>query len=200
VVAEAAIRLVVGLGNPGEKYARTRHNAGFWFVEELARRHGGQFRAEPKHQGELARVRVNGSAGTSAELWLFKPTTYMNKSGGAIASLSHFYKLPIAATLVAHDELDLPSGVARLKWAGGHGGHNGLRDSIAAVGADFWRLRLGIGHPGHKDQVLDYVLQRASAADEQHINEAILKSADLLPMLLFEGAEKAMNRLHTQDQ
>ena len=199
-MAEAAIRLVVGLGNPGEKYARTRHNAGFWFVEELARRHGGQFRAEPKHQGELARVRVNGSAGTSAELWLFKPTTYMNKSGGAIASLSHFYKLPIAATLVAHDELDLPSGVARLKWAGGHGGHNGLRDSIAAVGADFWRLRLGIGHPGHKDQVLDYVLQRASAADEQHINEAILKSADLLPMLLFEGAEKAMNRLHTQDQ
>lgn len=199
-MAEAAIRLVVGLGNPGEKYARTRHNAGFWFVEELARRHGGQFRAEPKHQGELARVRVNGSAGTSAELWLFKPTTYMNKSGGAIASLSHFYKLPIVATLVAHDELDLPSGVARLKWAGGHGGHNGLRDSIAAVGADFWRLRLGIGHPGHKDQVLDYVLQRASAADEQHINEAILKSADLLPMLLFEGAEKAMNRLHTQDQ
>ncbi|MEY4848072.1 MAG: aminoacyl-tRNA hydrolase, partial [Pseudomonadota bacterium] len=186
-MAEAAIRLVVGLGNPGEKYARTRHNAGFWFVEELARRHGGQFRAEPKHQGELARVRVNGSAGTSAELWLFKPTTYMNKSGGAIASLSHFYKLPIAATLVAHDELDLPPGVARLKWAGGHGGHNGLRDSIAAVGADFWRLRLGIGHPGHKDQVLDYVLQRASAADEQHINEAILKSADLLPMLLFEG-------------
>jgi PTH1 family peptidyl-tRNA hydrolase len=200
VVAEAAIRLVVGLGNPGEKYARTRHNAGFWFVEELARRHGGQFRAEPKHQGELARVRVNGSAGTSAELWLFKPTTYMNKSGGAIASLSHFYKLPIAATLVAHDELDLPPGVARLKWAGGHGGHNGLRDSIAAVGADFWRLRLGIGHPGHKDRVLDYVLQPASAADEQHINEAILKSADLLPMLLFEGAEKAMNRLHTQDQ
>jgi PTH1 family peptidyl-tRNA hydrolase len=200
VVAEAAIRLVVGLGNPGEKYARTRHNAGFWFVEELARRHGGQFRAEPKHQGELARVRVNGSAGASAELWLFKPTTYMNKSGGAIASLSHFYKLPIAATLVAHDELDLPPGVARLKWAGGHGGHNGLRDSIAAVGADFWRLRLGIGHPGHKDQVLDYVLQPASAADEQHINEAILKSADLLPMLLFEGAEKAMNRLHTQDQ
>ena len=199
-MAEAAIRLVVGLGNPGEKYARTRHNAGFWFVEELARRHGGQFRAEPKHQGELARVRVNGSAGTSAELWLFKPTTYMNKSGGAIASLSHFYKLPIAATLVAHDELDLPPGVARLKWAGGHGGHNGLRDSIAAVGADFWRLRLGIGHPGQKDQVLDYVLQRASAADEQHINEAILKSADLLPMLLFEGAEKAMNRLHTQDQ
>jgi PTH1 family peptidyl-tRNA hydrolase len=200
VVAEAAIRLVVGLGNPGEKYARTRHNAGFWFVEELARRHGGQFRAEPKHQGELARVRVNGSAGTSAELWLFKPTTYMNRSGGAIASLSHFYKLPVAATLVAHDELDLLPGVARLKWAGGHGGHNGLRDSIAAVGADFWRLRLGIGHPGHKDQVLDYVLQRASAADEQHINEAILKSADLLPMLLFEGAEKAMNRLHTQDQ
>jgi len=199
-VAEAAIRLVVGLGNPGEKYARTRHNAGFWFVEELARRHGGQFRAEPKHQGELARVRVNGSAGTSAELWLFKPTTYMNRSGGAIASLSHFYKLPVAATLVAHDELDLLPGVARLKWAGGHGGHNGLRDSIAAVGADFWRLRLGIGHPGHKDQVLDYVLQRASAADEQHINEAILKSADLLPMLLFEGAEKAMNRLHTQDQ
>ena len=196
-MAEAAIRLVVGLGNPGEKYARTRHNAGFWFVEELARRHGGQFRAEPKHQGELARVRVNGSAGTSAELWLFKPTTYMNRSGGAIASLSHFYKLPIAATLVAHDELDLPPGVARLKWAGGHGGHNGLRDSIAAVGADFWRLRLGIGHPGQKNEVANWVLKKPSPDERAGIAQAMDRGLKAAELLLLGETNKATAIIHT---
>jgi PTH1 family peptidyl-tRNA hydrolase len=133
-------------------------------------------------------------------VWLLKPATYMNKSGGAIASLANFYKVAPAETLVAHDELDLPVGAARLKQGGGHGGHNGLRDTIAAIGADFWRLRLGIGHPGHKDLVLDYVLQRASAADERAITDAATRAADAVPLMLAQGAEKAMNRLHSQAQ
>jgi len=193
------LKLIVGLGNPGEKYARTRHNVGFWFVDELARRFGGDFRSDSRHQGETMRVRVPLEGGAIVELWLLKPTTYMNKSGGAIASLSNFYKISPGETLVVHDELDLPAGTARLKLGGGHGGHNGLRDTIAAVGVDFWRLRIGIGHPGHKDLVLDYVLQRAAAADERAIEAAVAKSVDVLPMLLSQGAEKAMNRLHSQD-
>jgi len=195
-VGAQSIQLVVGLGNPGEKYARTRHNAGFWFVDELARRHGGSFRTDSKHQGELTRISLT-VAGSRQDIWLLKPTTFMNRSGGSIASVSHFYKIPPTSILVAHDELDLPAGTVRLKLAGGHGGHNGLRDTISAVGADFWRLRLGIGHPGHKDLVLDYVLQRASSADEQSIESAIGKAADVLPLLLEQGGEKAMTRLHT---
>jgi PTH1 family peptidyl-tRNA hydrolase len=199
-MAGTAIRLIVGLGNPGEKYARTRHNAGFWFVDELARRHGGVFRSEAKHQGEVARIRLSLEGGTNVEVWLLKPTTYMNKSGGAIASLANFYKVAPAETLVAHDELDLPVGTVRLKLGGGHGGHNGLRDTIAAIGADFWRLRLGIGHPGHKDLVLDYVLQRASAADERAITDAATRASDAVPLMLSQGVEKTMNRLHSQAQ
>jgi PTH1 family peptidyl-tRNA hydrolase len=193
------LKLIVGLGNPGEKYARTRHNAGFWFADELARRYGGVFRAESRHQGELARVRVTLDGGAQSEIWLLKPNTYMNKSGGAIGSLANFYKVAPAEVLVAHDELDLPVGVARLKLGGGHGGHNGLRDTIATLGADFWRMRLGIGHPGHKDLVHDYVLQRAPADQERAIETAVNNAADVLPVLLAQGAEKAMNRLHTQD-
>jgi PTH1 family peptidyl-tRNA hydrolase len=193
------LKLIVGLGNPGEKYARTRHNAGFWFVDELARRHGGVFRAESKHLGEVARIRLTADGGGTPELWLLKPTTFMNKSGGAIASLANFYKVAPDEVLVAHDELDLPVGTVRLKLGGGHGGHNGLRDTIAAIGADFWRLRLGIAHPGHKDLVLDYVLQRASSADERAIQDSVVRAADALPVMLGQGAEKAMNRLHTQD-
>ena len=191
----SGIQLFVGLGNPGAQYAATRHNAGFWWIDSVAAGNGCKLLHESKFSGDAGRLKIHAN-----EAWLLKPATFMNKSGRAVAALANFYKIPPEAILVIHDELDLPAGSIKLKKGGGHGGHNGLRDSIAAVGADFWRLRLGIGHPGHKDQVLDYVLQRASAADEQCINEAILKSADLLPVLLFEGAEKAMNRLHTQDQ
>jgi len=198
-VAGTTLKLIVGLGNPGEKYARTRHNAGFWFVDELARRHGGVFRAESKHLGEVARIRMTADGGATPELWLLKPTTYMNRSGGSIASLANFYKVSPGEVLVAHDELDLPVGTTRLKLGGGHGGHNGLRDTIAAIGADFWRLRVGIAHPGNKDLVLDYVLQRASAADERAIQGSLERAADALPVMLGQGAEKAMNRLHTQD-
>lgn len=189
----SCIQLIVGLGNPGERYVRTRHNAGAWFVDELARRHGGVFRLERSQQAELARIQIAG-----AELWLLKPTTFMNDSGAPIASVCHFYKLPADTLLVAHDELDLSVGVVRLKQGGGHGGHNGLRDAIAAVGADFWRLRVGIGHPGHKDLVHDYVLQRASSSEESAIHAAIAAAADVLPLLVEQGAEKAMNRLHTR--
>ena len=198
-MAGTTLKLIVGLGNPGEKYARTRHNAGFWFVDEFARRHGGVFRAEAKHLGEIARIRVTAEGGATAELWLLKPGTYMNRSGGSIASLANFYKVAASEILVAHDELDLPVGTARLKLGGGHGGHNGLRDSIAAIGADFWRLRVGIAHPGHKDLVLDYVLHRASSADEQAIQDSLACAADVLPVMLGQGADKAMNRLHPQD-
>ena len=198
-MAGTTLKLIVGLGNPGEKYARTRHNAGFWFVDELARRHGGVFRVESKHLGEVARIRVTAEGGATPELWLLKPGTYMNKSGGSIASLANFYKVAPGEVLVAHDELDLPVGAARLKLGGGHGGHNGLRDTIAAIGADFWRLRVGIAHPGHKDLVLDYVLQRASSEDERAIHDSLARAADALPVMLGQGAEKAMNRLHKQD-
>ncbi len=139
------LKLIVGLGNPGPEYARTRHNAGFWLVDELARRHGGVFRFEGKHQAELARVRIGGE-----ELWLAKPMTFMNRSGGPVSSVLGFYKMTPAQMLVAHDEIDLPSGTVRLKEAGGHGGHNGLRDLIAAQGDGFWRLRIGVSHPGRK--------------------------------------------------
>jgi PTH1 family peptidyl-tRNA hydrolase len=198
-VAGTALKLIVGLGNPGTKHARTRHNAGWWFVDALARRHGAEFRAESRHQGEVARLRLPLPGGASTELWLLKPATFMNKSGGSVASLAHFHRIDPAQILVAHDELDLPVGTARFKLGGGHGGHNGLRDTSLALGPDYWRLRLGIGHPGHKDLVLDYVLQRAPAEDERAVETAVERALDALPVLLAEGAEKAMNRLHTPD-
>jgi PTH1 family peptidyl-tRNA hydrolase len=187
------LRLIVGLGNPGSEYARTRHNAGFWLVDELARRHRGAFRVESRHQGELARVVIG-----SDDIWLLKPTTFMNRSGASIASVCGFYKIDVAQVLVAHDEIDLPVGVVRLKQGGGHGGHNGLRDTIAAIGAGFWRVRLGVGHPGNRDQVVDYVLRRASADEDALIQRAVASAADIVPLILAEGAQKAMHRLHTK--
>ena len=187
------LRLVVGLGNPGPAYARTRHNAGFAFVEEVARRLHAGLRAEPRHQGELARVRV-----AEQELWLLKPMTYMNLSGAAVQSVAAFYKIPPEAVLVAHDELDFPPGVVRLKHGGGAGGHNGLRDIMARLGESFWRLRIGIGHPGDRGEVLNYVLGRPSAADAGMIDEALQSAADVLPVMLNEGAQKAMNQLHSR--
>jgi PTH1 family peptidyl-tRNA hydrolase len=187
------LKLIVGLGNPGAEYARTRHNAGFWFVDELARRHGGVFRSEGKHQAELARVRIAGD-----EIWLAKPMTYMNRSGGPVSSVLGFYKLAARDMLVAHDEIDLPGGTIRLKDAGGHGGHNGLRDIIAAQGDAFWRLRIGVGHPGEKKEVVDFVLTRASADDQRAIDETIAAGADAIEEILRNGAQVAMNKLHTR--
>lgn len=192
-MAKFALRLIVGLGNPGEQYARTRHNAGYWLADELARRHGGDFRKESRHQGELARVDIAGE-----DLWLFKPTTFMNLSGDAVLSVAGFYRIAPTQMLVVHDELDLPAGVLRLKEGGGHGGHNGLRDCIAKLGDAFWRLRLGIGHPGARTEVVDYVLQRASAVEQALLDTAVSAAADIVPELIEHGAQQAMHHLHTR--
>ena len=188
-----AIQLIVGLGNPGREYETTRHNAGFWLVDELARRHGGSFRHEGKHQADLARVRIDGQ-----EIWLAKPMTFMNRSGGPVSSILNFYKVTPAEMLVAHDEIDLPSGTVRLKEAGGHGGHNGLRDLIAAQGDAFWRLRIGVGHPGAKNEVVDFVLTHAGKDEQKAIDETILDGADAIEGMLRDGAQIAMNKLHAR--
>jgi peptidyl-tRNA hydrolase, PTH1 family len=188
-----ALKLIVGLGNPGTEYARTRHNAGFQFVDELAARHGASFRSEPRHRGELARARIG-----AADLWLLKPMNYMNHSGDAAQSVASFYKVPLESILVAYDELDFPAGVVRLRQGGGAAGHNGLRDVIAQLGDEFWRLRIGIGHPGERSQVLDYVLGRPPAEEAQLIRAAIEAAADAVPVLLTEGAQIAMNLLHSR--
>lgn len=185
------IKVIVGLGNPGPEHVLTRHNAGFWFVDALAAKLGGRFRSHTKFQGEICRVPMNGS-----EITLLKPMTYMNRSGLAIRALSDYLKVTPAETLVVHDELDLPAGEVRFKLGGGHGGHNGLRDTITHIGADFWRLRLGIGHPGDKSQVIDYVLHRATKDEEEKILAAVHESLDALQTFMTQGSEIAMNGLH----
>jgi peptidyl-tRNA hydrolase, PTH1 family len=193
-MAGEPLKLIVGLGNPGTEYARTRHNAGFQFLDELARRHEAVFRSEPRHHAELARVRIGES-----DLWLLKPMNYMNRSGDPVRSVASFYKVPLVAILVAYDELDFPAGVVRLRHGGGAAGHNGMRDVIAQMGDGFWRLRIGIGHPGDRTQVLDYVLGRPQATEAQLIQEAIGAAADVIPLLLTQGAQSAMTRLHSRD-
>ena len=188
-----ALRVIVGLGNPGPEHLVTRHNAGFWFVDLLARRHGGEFRDYRKYSGETARITLS-----EREIILLKPTTYMNRSGLSVRQVSDFYKIAPEEILVAHDELDLPVGSVRLKQGGGHGGHNGLRDTITHIGETFWRLRLGIGHPGSKADVIDYVLTRAPRAEEDTILETVSTAADVMPLLLEQGAERAMTRLHSR--
>jgi PTH1 family peptidyl-tRNA hydrolase len=188
------LALVVGLGNPGDRYAQTRHNAGFWFVDELARRHGGSFRADKKFHGELARISVAGH-----DCLLLKPMLFMNRSGLSVASVANFYRLAPAAVLIAHDEIDLPPGTLRIKQGGGHGGHNGLRDILPALGSpDFWRLRIGVGHPGHRDQVVNYVLARAGAEEQRLLDEAINDAVDAFPLLLAGEIGKAQQTLHSR--
>jgi PTH1 family peptidyl-tRNA hydrolase len=192
-MAGLPLRIIVGLGNPGPEHQVTRHNAGFWFVDLLARRHGAEFRDYRKYSGEVARLNVSGQ-----DLVLLKPTTYMNRSGLAVRQLCDFYKVAADEVLVAHDELDLPVGTVRLKHGGGHGGHNGLRDTIAHIGETFWRLRLGVGHPGNKADVIDYVLTRAPRAEEDLIFDAVNLAADCIPLLIEQGAERAMTKLHSR--
>jgi len=191
-VAGLSLQLVVGLGNPGVEHEDTRHNAGFWLVDDLAGRHGGRLKAERRYNADVGRVTIAG-----VPLWLLKPMGFMNRSGQSVRAFCEYLQIPSDPVLVVHDELDLPAGVARLTTGGGAGGHNGLKDVIAHLGEDFWRIRIGIGHPGHRDQVIDYVLQRASAVDERLMREAIELAVAEFPRLLTEGAEKMMNRLHT---
>ncbi len=189
----ARIALVVGLGNPGAEYAGTRHNAGFWFLDALAARLGVSLKAERRYDAEL------GKHGQGVDtLWLLKPMGYMNRSGEAVARLATFYKIPASAILVAHDDLDLPPGAARLKRGGGDGGHNGLRDTKARLGtADYARLRLGIGHPGERDAVVGYVLGRPRAEERTAIEDAITAALDAFPQLLAGEWERAVQRLHS---
>lgn len=175
------IRLIVGLGNPGPEYARTRHNAGFWFVDELAREAGGMFREEGKFKGEVCRIRIDG-----CDVWLLKPSTFMNASGQAVSALAQFYKIEPDEILVAHDELDIPPGCLKLKQGGGSAGHNGLKDIAAQLGTpNFWRLRIGTGHPrtlGLAQQVFDFVLSSPSPEHLEAIRSMItegLKAVNL---------------------
>ena len=186
------ISLIVGLGNPGAKYEATRHNVGFWFVDELARRANTSFRSEAKFFGEVCRISIN-----QKECWLLKPTTYVNRSGQSISAFARFYRLAPDEILVAHDDLDLPPGACRMKKGGGHGGHNGLRDTIKALdSADFYRLRLGIDHPGHKDQVVDFVLSRPSRVDQEMIDQSVEQAANYLPEFIDGQFSQVMNELH----
>jgi PTH1 family peptidyl-tRNA hydrolase len=189
------VSIIAGLGNPEDKYEKTLHNAGFWFVDALARKFGGDFRYEKKFDAQCCRIRIG-----EQEVWLVKPQSYMNLSGGPVRGVMEYYRLKTPQLLVAHDEIDLPPGTVRLKLGGGHGGHNGIRDVIKHCGADFMRLRLGVGHPGEKDQVTGHVLKRASgdveAAVERNIDDAIA----VLSVLIDDGLNAATKKLHTKEK
>jgi len=192
-VAEAAplLKLIVALGNPGAEYVRTRHNAGWWFADALAEQHRVPWRTDRRRHLLVSQIRTPHS-----EPWLIKPTLFMNRSGAPVAEFAGFYRIEPAEILVVHDEIDLPPGTARLKYGGGHAGHNGLRDVMAHLGPDFWRLRLGVGHPGDKDLVIDAVLDRPTA-DEQHaIDAALARALEVMPELLAGETQRAMHRLH----
>jgi PTH1 family peptidyl-tRNA hydrolase len=187
----SAIRLVVGLGNPGKEHERTRHNAGFWLVERFAAQSGIALRKDAKYQALVGRVGSNGA-------WLVLPQSFMNASGRAVQMLAGFFKIPAAEILVVHDELDFAPGVAKVKQGGGIAGHNGLKDISQRLAThDYWRLRLGIGHPGDKDVVADYVLHRPSAEDQSAIDEAIARSIEVLPLFFSGDMQGAMQKLHT---
>ncbi len=192
-----AIRLIVGLGNPGPEHEHDRHNAGYWFVDALARAHGASLAREAKFFGLVGRAQIG-----TGTVFLLKPTTWMNRSGQAVAAMANFYRIAPPEILVVHDELDLLPGQAKLKRAGGHAGHNGLRDIQARIGsADFWRLRLGIGHPRSlqlEQEVVDFVLHRPSREHRRSIDEAIERGLEAVPLLVQGDAEAAMHRLHTR--
>ncbi|HLU05158.1 MAG TPA: aminoacyl-tRNA hydrolase [Woeseiaceae bacterium] len=187
------LSIIAGLGNPDERYERTLHNAGFWFADAVAAAGGGQFRYEKKFDAEVCKVDLAGG-----ELRLVKPQSYMNLSGGPIRAVLDYYRLAPETLLVAHDEIDLPPGVVRLKKGGGHGGHNGVRDTIRHCGNEFMRLRLGVGHPGTKEQVTGYVLKQGPVEVEESVRQAIAQALDVLPLLAESGLAIAMNRLHTK--
>jgi PTH1 family peptidyl-tRNA hydrolase len=186
------LSIIAGLGNPEDRYAQTLHNAGFWFVDALAQSAGVQFRYEKRFDADICKIIIAGE-----DVWLMKPQSYMNLSGGPVRSMLDYYRLSANQLLVAHDEIDLPPGTVRLKQGGGHGGHNGLRDIIQHCGKDFMRLRLGVGHPGHKDEVTGYVLKRASGDVEAAILQNIDEAAGVLSLLAEDGLNAAMKQLHT---
>ena len=186
--------MIAGLGNPGSRYAETRHNAGFWFLDDVAQSAGAVFRSASRLHAETARVTLHG-----VDCLLVRPTTFMNHSGQALRAVMDYFRIPSAQTLVAYDELDLPPGIARLKRGGGHGGHNGLRDIFRHVADhDFLRLRIGIGHPGHRDAVTSWVLSRPTAEQERAMRDALKRAIAVLPRVLAGELPVAMNELHTE--
>jgi len=188
------IRLLVGLGNPGPEYEATRHNAGFWWIDEVARKLGGALLPDRSYHGLVARI--NRPAGP---VWLLEPQTYMNLSGKSVAALARFFKIAPNEILVAHDELDIPPGQMKMKLGGGHAGHNGLRDIHAQLGtADYWRLRLGIGHPGVKAEVVNYVLRKPMAEEREAIQACITRSMEALEPLLAGDMERATMKIHAK--
>ncbi|CAK0766436.1 Peptidyl-tRNA hydrolase [Gammaproteobacteria bacterium] len=187
------IELMVGLGNPGPEYEGTRHNVGFWLLDHIAQRHGAVFRLDKKAYGFVARITPGGGA----PCWLLKPQTYVNRSGQAVGALASYYRIPLERILIVHDELDLPVGALRLKSGGGHGGHNGLKDILAVLGgADFLRARLGIGRPPPGGDVVAYVLNAPSQADQAHIDAAITRFDEVLTTVLAGEVQKVMNQLN----
>jgi PTH1 family peptidyl-tRNA hydrolase len=198
-MAHDPISLVVGLGNPGAQYTRTRHNAGFWLVDRWANRLNASFGVEKAFFGEVAKTRWQGR-----QIWFLKPTTFMNRSGQSVGALARFYKIPLASMLVAHDELDLLPGQVRIKQGGGHAGHNGLRDIQAVMGGPgFWRLRIGIGHPrvlGLVQGVADFVLHPPSQTDQERIERCLDRCDQAMDLLLEASMSRAMGQLHRDDE
>ena len=191
-----AIQLIVGLGNPGDKYANTRHNAGFWFVDALARREGATFKPVSRLSGELTEISVSGT-----RVRLLKPTTFMNRSGQSVGATAKYYRIGPPSILVVHDELDLAAGTVRLKEGGGHGGHNGLRDIVQHLGSNaFLRLRVGVGHPGRKEAVVGHVLHRAGKSEQDAIDESLERAIELLPSMVRGDLPSAMNVLNRREK
>jgi PTH1 family peptidyl-tRNA hydrolase len=187
------LRLIVGLGNPGSQYEATRHNAGFWWLEALAHKLSVPLKSEPRFHGRVGKL-----ASPQGDIWLLCPDTFMNLSGKAVAALARFYKIPPESILVAHDELDLPPGTARLKQGGGHGGQNGLKDIHVQLGSsNYWRLRIGIGHPGSKEQVTGHVLGKPQAPERERMLKAIDAALDVWPELAAGNFAAAQLKLHT---
>jgi len=187
------IKLIAGLGNPGPEYTKTRHNAGVWFVEELAQRNNISLRPEKKYAGLYGKGQIGGEL-----VHLIIPTTFMNRSGQAVAPLANFFRIPVDNILIAHDELDMPPGSVKIKQGGGHGGHNGLKDIIArmANNKEFYRLRIGIGHPGHRDKVTGHVLGKAPSSEQNLIESAIEEATRCFDIWQTDGLVKAQQRLH----
>ena len=188
-------KLIVGLGNPGSKYEETRHNAGFQLLDEIARGYSVNFSAEKKFQGDTSRVMIDGH-----DIRLLKPSTFMNLSGESVMAMANFYRIDPEQILVAHDELDLLPGTVRLKKGGGHGGHNGLRDIIKHLGREFWRVRLGIGHPGDAKQVSNFVLKRAPSSENELLVRCIDDVMREIPNIVTDQMNKAMNTLHSKEK
>ncbi|MFZ3193456.1 MAG: aminoacyl-tRNA hydrolase [Moraxellaceae bacterium] len=186
-----SISLIVGLGNPGTEYAQTRHNAGFWYVERLAQRYGISLKSESRFHGLTGRGQIEGH-----DVRLLLPSTFMNRSGQAVVPMAKFFQVSPAQLLIAHDELDLASGVIRLKSGGGHGGHNGLRDIVPHLGNEFHRLRIGIGHPGHRDKVTGHVLGKAPNAEQALLDQALDEALRLTDLIVAGNISQAMNQLN----